>query len=295
MTRRNLLILPAALGAIAAPHTHRYSICSGAFAGQSFAEICRSAKRCGYAGLELDPGNASEDPAALTKNERQTMRKAIADSGLGFVGLHSFLRTPKGMHLTDADAETRARTWSYFDRLIDLAADLGQNPLMVLGQARQREATGTVTPAEAASRIAEGLAGLAPHAEKRGVKILLEPLAPHLCNVINTLRESVTIVERIGSPAIQTMFDSHNTAGETESPDQLLRRHSSHIRHVHLNEMDGRHPGSGSFPFDKVMNTLRALNYRGWVSVELFDFKPDGETVARRSIEYLKSLEGGNH
>ncbi len=292
MTRRTILALPAALAASSTPHALRYSICSGAFVGQSPAEMCKSAKRCGYTGLELEPGNISDDPAAMSGSDRAALRKTIADSGIGFVGLHGFLRVPKGMHLTGPDAEVRLRTWNYFERLIGLAADLGPHPVMVLGQARQREAIGEVSPEEARSRIAEGLAKLAPGAERRGVKILLEPLAPHLCNVIDTLAEAVAIVESIGSPAVQTIFDSHNTAGETMPPDELLRRHHRFIQHVHLNEMDGRYPGSGRFPFEKVLETLRAQKYQGWVSVELFDFKPDGETVARRSIEYLKSLTG---
>ncbi len=292
MIRRTFLALPAAIAASTAPNRLRYSICSGAFAGQSLAEMCQSAKRCGYTGLELEPGNISDDPASLSKSDREMLRKMIAESGVGFVGLHGFLRVPKGMHLTGPDAEIRSKTWNYFDRLIDLAADLGPHSTMVLGQARQREAIDAVTRNEAISRITEGLAKLARHAERRDVTILLEPLAPHLCNVINTLSEAVAIIERIASPAIQSIFDSHNTAGEAESPDQLLKLHHRHIRHVHLNEMDGRYPGSGQFPFNKVLGTLRDLKYKGWVSVELFDFKPDGETVARRSIEYLRSVEG---
>ena len=34
--------------------------------------------------------------------------------------------------------------------------------------------------------------------------------------------------------------------------------------------------------------TLRDLRYRGWLSVEVFDFQPDGETVARNAADYLR-------
>ena len=33
------------------------------------------------------------------------------------------------------------------------------------------------------------------------------------------------------------------------------------------------------------------LNYQGWLSVEVFDFQPDGETVARSASSYLQRLE----
>ena len=62
------------------------------------------------------------------------------------------------------------------------------------------------------------LAEVAPHAEARSVRILMEPLAPHLCDVVNTLDEAVAIVEQVGSPAVQSMFDTHNAVAETASP-----------------------------------------------------------------------------
>jgi sugar phosphate isomerase/epimerase len=119
----------------------------------------------------------------------------------------------------------------------------------------------------------------------------MEPLAPHLCNVVNTLAEAVSIVRAVDSPAVQTILDTHNTAGETESAPALLKRYMPFIRHVHLNELDGRRPGAGRYPFQTVFQSLRQLGYRGWISVEVFDFKPDGETVARLSRDYLRDIE----
>jgi sugar phosphate isomerase/epimerase len=68
-------------------------------------------------------------------------------------------------------------------------------------------------------RIRDGLAALAPHAAERGVLLLPETLAPHLSNVLTTMAETVAMVESIGHPAVQTLFDTHNTAGETEPHD----------------------------------------------------------------------------
>ena len=40
------------------------------------------------------------------------------------------------------------------------------------------------------------------------------------------------------------MSDVHNTVAEQLPHDELIRRYFAHLRHVHLNEMDGRHPGA---------------------------------------------------
>jgi sugar phosphate isomerase/epimerase len=53
--------------------------------------------------------------------------------------------------------------------------------------------------------------------------------------------------------------------------------------------MDGRRPGAGNYPFATLLQALQRLRYSGWLSVEVFDFKPDGETVARLSREFLRN------
>jgi len=269
----------------------RWAVCSETFPGKSFAEICELTLRTGYTGLEIDPSNLSDDPAALSASERAAFKKTMRERGVKYAGLHSFLKAPKGLHLTTPDAQVRRRSWDYFDRLIGLAADLGDAPMMVFGSSKQRQAIDGVTPAEAIKHLTDGLARMAPRAERSGVTILMEPLAPHLCNVVNSMDEAVAIVKSIGSRAVQSMFDTHNTTAETLPLPEVIRKHFAYIRHVHLNELDGKYPGSGNFAFAPVLKALRELNYQGWLSVEVFDFQPDGETVARNASRYLQRLE----
>lgn len=273
---------------LAGARTFRWAVCSETFPGRKFNEICELTRRTGYTGLEIDPSNLSDDPASLSASDRATLRKTMAGHGVEYVGLHSFLKAPKGLHLTTPDGGVRQQSWEYFDKLIDLAADLGDRPVMVLGSSRQRQAINGTAPAEAVERLTEGLARVAKHAEKRGVTILMEPLAPHLCNVVNTMSEAVAIADKTGSAAVQSMFDSHNTTAETLPHPELIGKYFSRIRHVHLNELDGKYPGSGNFPFAPVLKALHGLDYKGWLSVEVFDFQPDGETVARNASEFLR-------
>jgi sugar phosphate isomerase/epimerase len=63
------------------------------------------------------------------------------------------------------------------------------------------------------------------------------------------------------------------------------------IRHVHINEMDGRHPGTGKYDFVPVLKVLKEKKYTGWVSLEVFDFKLGAERIAREAIEYIRGIE----
>jgi sugar phosphate isomerase/epimerase len=182
---------------------------------------------------------------------------------------------------------------------VDLCADLSgkraDNGVMVFGSPKQRSSTGGLSAAEATRNFIDGLASVAAHAEERGVTILMEALPRSQSDVVHTLEEAAQVVREINSPAVRTMFDSHNAEDETEAHDDLIAKYFDLIRHVHVNEMDGAHPGAGNYDFAKIFRALSRLGYQGWISLEAFDFAAGAETIASETIEYLKKQEGKAH
>ena len=270
----------------------KLAVCNETFQGAEFAEGCELALATGYTGLEVAPWTLSEDPASLSPDRRREYRSAMEQAGVAYVGLHSLLTAPAGeLHITTPADAVRERSWEYFRRLIDLCADLGDDPLMILGSGRQRRTTGGSTVEDAVKRLRDGLASVADHAGDRGVTILPETLAPHLCNVLTSMRQTRAVVDEIGHPAIQTMFDTHNAVAEEIPHDDLIRQHADLIKHVHINEMDGRHPGTGDYDFSVPLRALEEIGYTGWLSLEVFNFEPSGEEIARLSAQYLRQIE----
>ncbi len=252
MTRREAILslgAAAPLAAAAAPEPFRLAVCNETFEGSSFAEACRLAAETGYTGLEIMPSTLAPDPAALSSAKRAELRRTMKDAGVKFSGLHAAMSAPAGLHLTTPDEALRQRSWGHFRQMIDLCADLGAGGYLVLGSGKQRAAAKGESVGDAVKRLRDGLAESAKHARELGVLLLAEPLGPHLCNVLTTLAEAVELVRSINQPEVQTMFDTHNAVSEKEPHDALIRRYASHLRHVHVNEMDGRHPGTGSFPW----------------------------------------------
>ena len=138
----------------------------------------------------------------------------------------------------------------------------------------------------------DGLAAVAPRVESQGVKLLVEALPIAQSDVVQTLAEAVAIVGEIASPAIGTMFDVHNAIDEEESHAALVDRYFDFIHHVHVNELDGRHCGAGSYDFKPVLEVLQRRGYTGWVSLEAFDFTPGAERLANESLRHLENQIG---
>lgn len=275
------------------PHDFQFAICNEVFGSMSFDETCKQISAIGYAGLEIAPFTLSTDPGSLDAAARSQVSEALKRHSLSFVGLHWLLAVPEGLHATTRDESVRTRTWSYVHQLIDLCGDLasgndGRRPVMIFGSPKQRSSRDGMSPKEATDVFMHELAHAAPHAESRGVTILIEALPKNQSDIINSLGEAVCMVKQIGSPAVQTMFDVHNAVDEAEPHTELIRKYAPYVRHVHVNEPDGREPGIGDYDFIPLFNTLSDIHYRGWVSVEAFDFSRNPVEIARRAITRLQ-------
>lgn len=268
-------------------------MCNESMQPLPWAEQCKIVADAGYAGIEIAPFTlVKEDIRELTPDRRKEMLRTMKDHGLQCAGLHWLLvAPPKGLHFTTPDAAVRERTVAYLNLLIDFCGDMG-GKAMIFGSPKQRGTQGNTIP-EAKKIFSDGLARVADHARTRGVKILIEPLDKTQTDVVNTTAEAVEIVKAIDHPAIQTMFDFHNTKDETEDFVTLLKKYRKYIHHMHVMEMDGKHLGTGNAVNDYVsaFQYLKDIAYDRWVSLEVFDFTPGGKMIAEESMKVLRQIE----
>jgi D-psicose/D-tagatose/L-ribulose 3-epimerase len=270
------------------PLAFRHAMCNEPFGQRPFAETCQAIRQAGYSGIEIAPFILAETPLDISPGRRSEYRAMMEAEGLTFAGLHWLMVSPKGLHVTTGDAALRRRSWEHIRALADLCADLGPHGVMVFGSPQQRSTTGGMTRSEATRHFIDGLGEVAPHAATRGVTVLVEALPASQSDVVQSLAEAAAIVREIDSPAVQTMFDVHNAVDEAEPHDLLVDRYFDLIRHIHVNEMDGRHCGTGDYNFLPLFEALRRRCYTGWISLEAFDFTPGADRLAAESLRYLK-------
>jgi sugar phosphate isomerase/epimerase len=266
----------------------RIAICNELFDGMEQPAVFETAASLGYDGVEMAPFTLGAEPTALQLGQRETLRTAAERAGVEIIGLHWLLARTRGLHLTSRDTETRRRTSAYLDHLIELCADLG-GTLMVFGSPQQRDLEKGMSLGEGIELAAQVFQSAMARAEERKVTICFEPLAPAETNFINTAAEARELIEKVNHPNFRLHLDVKAMSAEGTPVPEIITRNARYVRHFHANDATGGAPGSGKSDFRPILAALKRSGYGGYLSVEVFDTKPDAETVASRSIAYLRS------
>jgi len=271
--------------------TLRYSVCNELFGSLPLVDAARIVKRAGYSGVEFAPYTIFGDfsPGSIRHGIDDT-RKILSGEGLTFIGFHWLLAKPDGLHTASPDPVVRKKTVDHLKLLAECAAELGGG-VLVFGSPRQRGSIPGVSVATAVTAFREALEEIAPTVAACGCSILIESLSKEQTDVVNTLKEAVTLVKAINHPAVSSMFDFRNASDESESWDFLIDTYYNNIRHVHANEVDGRAPGTGNSDYLPSFRTLIAHGYPGWVSVEIFHTPPDPEKILTDSMDLFIKLQ----
>ena len=219
------------------------------------------------------------------------MRQQAESHGLTIIGLHWLLAKTEGLYLTSPDASVRAATRDYVIALGDACADLGGD-LMVFGSPAQRNLLDGVSREEAMGHAADVFAGALPRLAERGVSLCMEPLTTNETDFIRTCAEAVELIERVESSTGAENFLLHQdvkamVGQETDPVPELVHRHANRLGHFHVNDTNLLGPGMGETDFVPILGALEEIEYDGWVSVEVFDYKPGAEHIARTSYENL--------
>jgi len=258
--------------------------------GRPMAEVCSIASRLGYDGIEIAPFTLASSAKDVSAEQRKEIRQVIADNGLQAVGLHWLFAGPSGLHMTTNDNETWGRTRDYLSCLLDLCSDLG-GEVLVLGSPKQRSLVAGQTREGAWKKAVELLSGVLDKAGELGLTICFEPLSPAETDFINTVAEGMQLVRQINHPNLKIHLDVKAMCSErTPVPDIIRSVRAEDIGHFHVNDSNLYGPGMGDVDYGPIAEAIRDIGWDRWLSVEVFKYDPDPETIACKSIEYLRSF-----
>lgn len=267
----------------------KFAICQELFEGWDWARQCAFIAETGYTGIEVAPFTLAGSIEDVSAETRAAMRQQAQDHGLEIIGLHWLLAKTEGLHLTSADESVRRATSDYLITLGDACADLGGD-VMVFGSPFQRNLQEGVSREQAMHHAAEVFTNCLPRLADRGVKICMEPLTPKETDFINTCADAVELMDRVDQANFVLHQDVKAMLGAESDPlPVLIDRHKEQTGHFHVNDTNLLGPGMGETDYVPIFRALLDAKYGGWVSVEVFDYSPGAERIARESMANMQT------
>jgi sugar phosphate isomerase/epimerase len=264
----------------------------------SFAEAVRRLAAIGYRGVEIMADVPHAWPAFLLEEQKQAIRDSLNKNNLAISNINSFM-----MHAIN---DSRQRYWhpswiepdrhyrqiriDHTTRALTLAKELGAPCITT-------EPGGPVEPggswAAALKLFVEGLKPVLDHAEKEGVLLLVEP-EPGL--LIETCDQFLELTKHLDSPAVGMNFDIGHAYCVGDDPATSIPRVAKYIRHFHLEDIAATRvhhhliPGAGAIDFAATLKAIRAINYQGWITIELYPYVDDPDEAATLALQRITKI-----
>ncbi len=267
----------------------KFAICQELFVDWEWERQCRFIAETGYTGIELAPFTLAPRITDVSVARRRELREIAEAHGLTICGLHWLLAKTEGLHLTTSDAAVREKTAQYLIDLGAACADLG-GTVMVFGSPMQRNLDAGTSREDGLSRAAEVFRAAMPTLAERDVRIVMEPLTPKETNFINSCSEAVELMKLVDHPNFVLHQDVKAMLSEPTPIPELIAQYADVTGHFHVNDDNLLGPGMGRTDYHPIFEALLRTHYSGWVSVEVFDYSPGAEHIARESLKYMRDV-----
>ena len=236
----------------------------------------------------LDP-YSTELPRELNRMQRlleQYEMTSVIETGA------RFLLDPRAKHeptLVSRTAEGRVVRIEFLKRCIDIALALGSDAVSFWSGILRDD----IPRDEAMFRLADGVREVLDFANVRGVRLAFEPEPGMLVQTFDDYRELLTLVD---GPGFGLCVDiGHVHCLEPRPISDYLTEWRERLFTIHIEDMvrgvhDHLRFGEGTIDFPPVMRTLRKLEYRGGLNVELSRHSHIAPEVLRESFAFLSGL-----
>lgn len=271
---------------------------TNAYLNFNFAEAITRLAKIGYTGVEIMADVPHAWPAYMLPEHKQAIKKALADNRLAISNINSFMMhaindpRQKYWHPSwiEPDRHYRQVRIDHTKRALTLAKELGAPCITT-------EPGGPVEPGQSWKQalllFVEMIKPVAEHAEKEGVLLLVEP-EPGL--LIETCEQFQEFMQHIQSPAVGMNYDIGHAYCVKDDPATTIPQVAKHIRHFHLEDIAATRvhhhliPGEGAIDFAAALKAIRAMNYQGWITIELYPYIDDPDVAARTALERVQRI-----
>lgn len=153
---------------------------------------------------------------------------------------------------------------------IDKSHEIGARAMsgVIYGGIGQRTGVApTVEEIDATARVVEQAAA---YAAARGMGYGLEAVNRYENHLLNTARQAVDLIEKVGAPNLFVHLDTYHMNIEEKGIANGILIARDHLKYIHLSASDRGTPGADTIAWDEVFATLAAIGFKGGMAMESF-------------------------
>lgn len=264
---------------------------TNAFVTKTLEEAIKSISHFGFEGVEI----VVDHPHAflpLRKTKIQSIKKHIKKSGLQISNLNvnTTIGWYKNKQIKDqfepslSNLDNSLRRWrvNYSKQAIDLACELDTSSICIT--------SGTKNSKNKTNLFHKSLEEISQYGEKKNIQVAIE-YEPGL--LIGTASDVFNIIKNYKNMGLN--LDVCHAAVLNENIPKIAKKFGNKVLHTHISDCKNNihfHliPGLGEIDFKAVMNSLRQINYNGFLTAELYTYSKEPERAARDTFNYLSNL-----
>lgn len=159
---------------------------------------------------------------------------------------------------------------AHLKRALDKTAEMGAEALSGVTYGGIGQRTGVPPTPQEYDNIARALEAAARHAKALGLAFGIEPVNRYENHLVNTGRQAVELIEKVGADNIFIHLDTYHMNIEEKGVANGILDAREHLRYIHLSESDRGTPGEGTCDWDEIFAALAAIGFKGGLAMESF-------------------------
>ncbi|WP_170215541.1 sugar phosphate isomerase/epimerase family protein [Mesoaciditoga lauensis] len=259
-------------------------------------KIFKTIAELGYDGIEIPLNNPNLIDPFLARKLAKEFELNITTS----------VALPQNINFMSDDESERDKAKEFLTNCVDLCNTMGS---AVLGGVLYAPwgRTDVDKSEKKIGFLVEGLREISKYAEERGINLYLEPVNRFETNVLNTVKEGIDLIEKINSNNVSLLLDTFHMNIEEKDLSTAITEAGNLVGHFHTCENDRGIPGTGHIPWKDIVQSLKKINYDGFLVFEAFSVKkeeilnsaniwrsqeliPNPDKAAYESISFFKSI-----
>ncbi|HEX7021638.1 MAG TPA: sugar phosphate isomerase/epimerase family protein [Trueperaceae bacterium] len=193
---------------------------------------------------------------------------------------------------------------SLIKRSVDIVSDAGGALLTGVLYGTLGSMTGHPPTERELDLVSCTLGRAAQYAAAKGISLAIEPVNRYENHLINSTKQGLALIERVGEPNVFLHLDTYHMNIEEKGFRKPILDAGDKLKYIHLSESDRGTPGTGNVHWDDFFAALSEIEYQGDMAMESFgavnpdiaratciwrDIAPSPDILVRDGLSFLRA------